>query len=302
MRNILITGGTVFVSRYIAEYFVQKGDAVFVCNRNTRPQSEGVNLIEGDRHNLGRKLKEYQFDVVIDVTAYTKEDVQCLIDALGSIRQYIFISSSAVYPETLPKPFKEEQEAGPNSIWGTYGMNKLEAEKYLLQNVPQAYIIRPPYLYGPMQNLYREPFVFECAKKERPFYIPKDGSMSLQFFHVEDLCRFIEVLLEKQPDHPVFNVGNPDTVTIAQWVSLCYQVAGKECRMISVDESHHQRSYFPFHDYEYCLDVSKQVALMPETKTLQEGLLESYEWYLKHEELIAKKPYLEYIKEKIERK
>lgn len=42
MRNILVTGGTVFVSRYIAEYFVEKGNHVYVLNRNSKPQSEGV--------------------------------------------------------------------------------------------------------------------------------------------------------------------------------------------------------------------------------------------------------------------
>lgn len=37
--KILITGGTTFVSRYVAEHFVSKGDEVFVLNRNSRPQS-----------------------------------------------------------------------------------------------------------------------------------------------------------------------------------------------------------------------------------------------------------------------
>lgn len=128
MRNILVTGGTVFVSRYVAEYFAKNGDRVFVLNRNSRPQSGGVTLIEGDRHHLGDKLKQYDFDVVLDITAYTREDVECLIQALGRIDQYIFISSSAVYPEDLSQPFKEEQLCGPNSIWGDYGIHKLEAE------------------------------------------------------------------------------------------------------------------------------------------------------------------------------
>lgn len=76
MKNILVTGGTVFVSRYVAEYFVKQGYQVFVLNRNNNPQSEGVILLEGDRHHLGDKLKGYHFDAVLDVTAYTREDVR----------------------------------------------------------------------------------------------------------------------------------------------------------------------------------------------------------------------------------
>lgn len=52
MKKILITGGTVFVSRYAAQYFVDKGYEVYVVNRNSRPQVPGVKLIEADRHDL----------------------------------------------------------------------------------------------------------------------------------------------------------------------------------------------------------------------------------------------------------
>ena len=44
MSKILVTGGTRFVSRYTAEYYAQKGYEVYVLNRNSRPQPEGVTL------------------------------------------------------------------------------------------------------------------------------------------------------------------------------------------------------------------------------------------------------------------
>lgn len=299
MRNLLVTGGTVFVSRYVAEYFIKNGDRVYVLNRNSKPQPEGAVLIEADRNQLGDKLKNYHFDAVLDITAYTGTDVESLVNALADIDRYILVSSSAVYPETLPQPFSEEQECGPNSIWGDYGTNKIEAEQYLQKNVPQAYILRPPYLYGPMQNLYREPFVFDCADAGRPFYVPKEGKMPLQFFHVEDLCRFIEILLEREPEKHIFNVGNKDIVDINEWVKLCYAAAGKELNLVSVDGSHAQRSYFCFHDYAYQLDVTGQCELMPDTKPLAEGLKESYAWYRNHRSQVKKRPYWEYIEEKI---
>jgi len=56
--KILVTGGTVFVSRYIAEYYVSKGYDVYVLNRNSKKQSDGVNLIEADRNNLGELLRD----------------------------------------------------------------------------------------------------------------------------------------------------------------------------------------------------------------------------------------------------
>lgn len=294
-KKILVTGGTVFVSKYVATYFKNHGYDVYVLNRGNRKQVEGVNLIKGDRHNLGDLLKEYQFDAILDITAYTKRDVEDLLKGLGSFSDYVLISSSAVYPETLAQPFKEEQKVGSNSIWGDYGTNKIEAENYLLEQVDHAYILRPPYLYGPMQNVYREPFVFECALKKRAFYIPNDGKMQLQFFHVEDLCKLIEIIINKHPQEHIMNVGNNELVDINKFVELCYQVVGTSLDKVYVTNHDKQRDYFSFYNYEYVLDVSKQNQLLPKQKDLFEGLQESYEWYLKHQEDVVKKNYLEFI-------
>lgn len=294
MRKILITGGTTFVSKFVAEYYVKNGDEVYVINRNSRKQVNGVKLIECDRTALGDRLRNIHFDAVLDITAYTEEHVRTLCNALHSFDEYIFISSSAVYPETNQQPFSEKQTCGNNSVWGDYGTNKLSAEKYLLANLPSAYILRPPYFYGLYENLYREPFVFDCAEKDRPFYIPSDGNMKLQFFNVKNLCRFIDIILEKRPKNKIFNLGNKDAVTVKEWVTLCYKAVGKTPRFISVDKSVNQRSYFCFYDYEYVLDVTEQSKLMPFTISLEEGLKEEYEWY-KSNHGVIKKPYIDFI-------
>ena len=299
MRKILVTGGTVFVSRYVAEYYIKNGDEVYVLNRNYHAQSKGAILIEADRKSLGERLKAYDFDVVLDITAYTKEDVSCLLDGLGNFKDYILISSSAVYPETLPQPFVEEQLLGENKYWGAYGTNKIEAEKELLSRVPDAYILRPPYLYGPMNNVYREAFVFECAIKNRKFYIPQNGSMKLQFFHVKDLCRVIDVLLEKKPKQHIYNVGNEEAISIAEWVKLCYRAADKEGELVQVYDEIDQRKYFSFYNYEYLLDVTKQSELIKDTMPLEKGLKEAFTWYIEHSNEVNRKEYIEYIDENL---
>lgn len=295
MKKILITGGTVFVSRFTAEWFAKRGYEVFVLNRGNRKQPKQTKLIKADRHALGECLKGYAFDAVLDITAYDEEDVRDLLEGLLEVRDYILISSSAVYPEYLSRPFCEEQPVGENTIWGSYGLNKIKAEQYLLEKKPEAYILRPPYLYGPMQNLYREPFVFDCAMKGRPFYIPGDGSMPLQFFHVEDLCRLMEILLNEHPDTHVMNVGNSEIVDINRFVDLCYEAAGEKPEKIYVKEFSNQRDFFCFHEYAYTLNVDKQRALLPVQKSLEEGLRESLAWYRKHEDEVVKKEYISYI-------
>ena len=299
MKKVLVTGGTVFVSKRIAEHFVANGDEVYVLNRNHRQQPDGVKLIEADRHQLGDQLRSYHFDVVIDANSYTQEDMRDLLDAVEDYKDYIFISSSAVYPETLLQPFKEEQEVGENKYWGAYGTNKIMAEQELLQRVPNAYILRPPYLYGPENNVYREAFVFECANQNRKFYLPEKGQMKLQFFHIDDLCQCIDAILEKHPKEHIFNVGNEDMVTIKDWVELSYRVAGKCPEYVEVSSKIEPRNYFSFYRYEYELDVTKQKEILNETIPLEKGLKECYLWYQEHKDAVNTKNYFSYIDENL---
>lgn len=294
MKKVLVTGGTVFVSRYIAEYFVKKNYNVYVLNRNNKKQSDGVKLICADRHNLGKALRNFHFDVVID-TAYTSDDVKRLFAAIGSREDYILISSSAVYPEKTLQPFKESSVLGFNKFWGKYGTDKIEAEAALLKRNPNAYILRPPYLYGEMNNVYREAFVFDCALAGRKFYLPKDGKMKLQFFYIHDLCRFIDVLLKNKPTRHIFNLGNKNSISICEWVELCYKVIGRKVEYENVYKNIEQRNYFCFYDYQFCLDVSEQYKLMQNIKPIAEGLKESFYWYRNNFQNVDRRPYFDYI-------
>lgn len=295
MKKILVTGGTVFVSRYITEYYLKQGHSVYVLNRNTKEQSKGAVLIEADRNHLTDELKSIEFDLVIDVTAYTGEDISHLLDGLGTFHDYIMISSSAVYPEYETQPFKEECKVAQNKYWGKYGTNKIDGENILMQRVPHAYILRPPYLYGPMNNVYREAFIFECALKDRKFYLPGNGEMKLHFFYIADLCRCIDAILEQRPDTHILNVGNYETISIRGWVEMGYLVAGKKAEFVEVHETIEQREYFSFYNYEYQLDVTRQSHLLPQTTSLIQGLKESFAWYLSNSDSVMCKNYMEYI-------
>ena len=101
--------------------------------------------------------------------------------------------------------------------------------------------------------------------------------------------------MKNKPGQHIFNVGNKETVTIREWVELCYQIARKQVEFIHVHEDIEQRNYFPFYKYEYCLDVSKQYELMRDVKPLYEGLKEAFEWYINNKDKVNKKSYIDYI-------
>ena len=63
MKNILVTGGTVFVSKMVAKYFASEQFnnkyKVYVLNRNNHSQVENIKLINSSRENLGKKLEKF---------------------------------------------------------------------------------------------------------------------------------------------------------------------------------------------------------------------------------------------------
>lgn len=118
--------------------------------------------------------------------------------------------------------------------------------------------------------------------------------MPLQFFHVEDLCRFIEILLKIQPTQKVFNVGN-NPITIKEWVEICYAAMGKTPKFINVTADIEQRNYFPFYDYGYALDTTLQNEIVPDLIPLPVGFQRSYNWYKDNKSTVKPKNYFDFI-------
>ena len=63
----------------------------------------------------------------------------------------------------------------------------------------------------------------------------------------------------------------------------------------NVNKEYNQRDYFPFYDYEYELDITKQKTILLETTSLYDGLKESYNWYKDNKDEVKKKNYFEFI-------
>ncbi|MBR1482162.1 MAG: NAD-dependent epimerase/dehydratase family protein [Ruminococcus sp.] len=295
MRKILITGGTVFVSRFTAEYFVANGDEVYVLNRGSREQAQGVTLIQADRFSLTDELREMEFDAVLDICAYSADHVNALLDALGTFGDYILLSSGAVYPDDAAQPVREDAPTGENAFWGDYGVHKRAAEEALLRRVPDAYILRPPYLYGPYENLYRAPFLFDCALADRKIYIP-ESDRGIQFLHVRDLCRLMDALLTEHPEEHILNAAHPQAISFRDWAAMCCEAAGKEPVMVRVDDNFPVRAYFPFPPCDYILDTAKMTAILPELTPLDEGIRQEFAWYTASESPeINRHDYIAYI-------
>lgn len=301
--KVLVFGGTRFVSQYIVKRLIENGNEVITINRGTIKGIHGdkVKELYADRHNISELksvLKEIEADYIIDVSGYTLFDVRNSYETVKemNIKGYIFISSSAVYQESETLPIKEDFPKGENKFWGTYGTDKLEAENYLREKHKEsrfpAVILRPPYIYGECNNVYRESYIFDRLKEGKAIVIPNKGKTLIQFIHIEDLYKTIEKIIEMEIVGEIFNVGNSEGITIKGWVEKCMIAFGKKTEIIELDYErygYNVRDFFPFYDYQYYLNVSEISKIYQSAISLEEGLRRSLKWYIENEEKVDKR-------------
>ncbi len=299
--KVLVLGGSYFVGRKLVEFLAERGYAVTVLNRGTRPHSvDGVQQICCDRNDgegMKTALSGKTFDYVIDVSWQDVSWVEKLCGALDfePVKKLVFISSSAVYDvEHLQIPFAETDALAENKYWTFYGKGKIDAERYyaefLRDKETELVILRPPYIYGEYNYAQRESLIFRQLMEDKPVVIPKSNP-KLQFIYTEDLAAVVECLLQTDTGKDaVFNVGNRKAVTSREWVEACAKVAGKTPEIMEVDYAElgkHVRDFYPFFDYDNVLEVSKINEIISKEIPFEEGLKKAFVWFLENRENIV---------------
>ena len=282
-RRVLLMGGSVFVGRAILRELLTRGfELTAITTGRTPADWAGVEHIACDRRSSGSlraALEGRCFDAVIDVSSYESEDVELLAAALpGFDGPYVLISSAAVYDRTATTlPFREGSPSPGDSIWGAYGLGKAAAETSASVHHSNAYILRPPYIYGPGNNLMREAFFWARIDSGLRIFVPGTGETLVQMCHVDDLSRFACDIAEGgafSPGH--YNVGEPTFYTFEQLIDMHADVKGMNAITHQVhDPSISARSYFPFRHNHLILDVSRSHEVGASFRDLRSGLLDT---------------------------
>ena len=290
MKKILIMGGNKFVGKEIIKKFLEKDYIVYVINRGMRKNIEGVVFLKADRNNLveiENILKGIEVDIIIDVSAYTEEQVDILHKVMrNKFKQYILISSASVYNNIESNPANEESQTGENLVWGDYAKNKYLAEKKTIENSKlynfKYTIFRPFYIYGIGNNLDRENYFFSRIKYNLPIYIPSKNNI-IQFGYVEDLALAIESSIGNSDFYnQIFNISGDEYVTMSEFSEICGKVISKKAiiKYINTEEKKIKaRDWFPFREINLFGDISKlENTGFRNTYSLVQGLEKTYKY------------------------
>ena len=160
--KVLVMGGTRFNGLSLVHELVRHGHEVTTFNRGVSEAAlpNGVRRLYGDRTDrsaLFDMMKREDFDVVQDISGYTREDVQPLFDAFkGRIGHYIFAGSTVIYADTKVLPIRETHPVDLGPKQGDYGKNKVDVERWLFsehrQNGFPATVMSFSMVFGPNNN------------------------------------------------------------------------------------------------------------------------------------------------------
>ena len=222
---------------------------------------------------------------------------------IAGVRRLLFLGSSCIYPKAAPQPMAEdalltgvlEPTNEPYAIAKIAGIKLCES--YNRQHGTDYRSVMPTNLYGPGDNFHPEnshvlPALIrrfhEATQQGRDeVVIWGTGTPRREFLHVDDMAAASLFVLDLPREHyeantqPMLshiNVGFGEDISILELAQLVAKITGFEGR-IATDPSK------PDGTTRKLMDVSRlsEMGWRPRID-LEQGLEETYRWYLEHAE------------------
>jgi nucleoside-diphosphate-sugar epimerase len=306
--KVLVIGGTQFIGRLLVEELVKAGQDVTILHRKPKHdfgrRVENIMADRNDAEAMKDVLATRRFEVVFD-NAYdfergtTAAQVEATVRACANDRlsRYIFMSSVAAYGDGLNH--KESDPLAPDYHSDPYVRHKATTERLLFRMHSQSGLpvvtFRPPFVYGPNTNYYREQFFWDRLRAGRPIIIPGDGHRLMQFAFVSDVAQaMVRSMTEPRAEGEAFNIGDTKPLTQVEVVEKLARVANTEATLVRVPRDVIQQAggnamNEPYYFGEYfdlppiTMNIGKVTRVLKMKLTpFEVGLKDTYRWYTRN--------------------
>jgi UDP-glucuronate 4-epimerase len=309
VSRILVTGGAGFIGSHVAAALLERGDEVWVLDnfndaydpaikrRNARAL-EPARIVEGDLRDqecMQRLFEEGRFAGVVHLAAMagvrpSVEDPLHYIDVnvrgtqvlLDRLREHpetrlVFASSSSVYGANERVPFREDDDI--HRPVSPYAATKRAGELLCFTHHhlfgTSVACLRFFTVYGPRQRpeMAIHKFVRRIEVGEPiPFF--GDGSSRRDYTYVDDAVDGVLRALDRCAGYEIFNIGESQTISLAELVELLGELVGREVRL---DRQPPQRGDVTV-TYADVSKARQRLGYEPRT-SIRDGLVRFLEWY-----------------------
>jgi nucleoside-diphosphate-sugar epimerase len=233
MSRALIFGGTGAIGRATARRLLAAGWRVELTGRDPARMpaelaSAGARFVPAERGDVDRLTALVgDVDLLVDCLCYTAADAAQLLELAIHSGSTVMVSSKAVYvdgdgnhsnseaPPVFDRAIDEEQPTlapggGDHTTREGYGVNKVAAERLLLDSGLPVTVLRPSKIHGPGARRPREwVFVKRVLDRRPAVFLAGRGSGVDHPSAAANIASLIEVVA-RRPAARILNVADPD--------------------------------------------------------------------------------------------
>ncbi len=256
--KVLVAGGAGFIGSHVCEELLARGHHVACLDNFVTGHPRNIErwradpafeMVQADVVSAPRvqadlvlhlaspaspvHYKEFPIETMLANSAGTHR----LLDIANSNgARFVFASTSEVYGDPLEHPQKETYWGNVNPIGprACYDESKRFGEaltfEYRRKMGVNASIVRIFNTYGPRMNIDDGrvvPAFISAALDEQPLPLHGGGEQTRSFCYVADLVAgLLLVALDREADGQVFNIGNPQEITMRELAARIARAAG----------------------------------------------------------------------------
>jgi nucleoside-diphosphate-sugar epimerase len=227
--RVTVIGGSGHIGTYLIPRLVEAGFETISVSRGLRPPYKPnaawneVKQVQVDRADAAfdERVAQLNSEAVIDLTCYTLEAAQSLVNALrGRAGRLLHCGTIWVHGMSIEVPTTEDAPRRPIS---DYGRRKAAIEEFLhSQTAVPAAVIHPGHLVGegwvPLNPVaHFNPRVFDDLAAGREIALPNIGRETLHHVHADDVAQCFAKALNQWPRAAgqSFHAVSPAAVTLA---------------------------------------------------------------------------------------
>jgi len=237
VRTALIIGGRGQSGRAIGDRLVEDGWTVTCTTAGPLPEpatTAGVRWIGLARDEVGdlTAVIPSDFDLVVDVTAFTPAHAEQLLALGDRVGAAIVLSTLSVYSDADGRSLDEATDEATFPAWpepipedwatlppgdDTYSSRKVAVERILRERAQwPVTIVRPGAIHGRHSHHLREwYFIKRVLDGRRQVILPFGGTSVFQPTATANLARLV-ALAADQPGHRTLNCGDLDPPSVAE--------------------------------------------------------------------------------------